>query len=185
MQQSFVLPGDKVGSTEEYVAGHGTYSKGGFIYAATTGVVGIDQKSRLAYVVPTTNAPPTLSIGDIVVGQVSDLKEGLAIVFLSYKRGYESRPLPRTDATVHISNVKNSYVKDIRQVFGLRDILRAKIVDDRLLRLSTEDSDLGVLKAYCGRCMTPLVQNNDKLLCKSCNRTEMRKLSSEYGLGVI
>jgi exosome complex component CSL4 len=185
MQKTFVLPGDLVGSAEEFGAGYGTYVKGGAIYATTAGIVEIDKEKRCAYVIPKSNAPPTLSVGDIVVGRIIDLKESLAIIALSHKSGYESRPLPNTDATVHISNVKNAYVKDIRQVFGLQDIIRAKIVDDSQLRLTTADDDLGVLKAYCSKCTTALVKENGKLVCPSCKHTEMRKISSNYGLGVI
>jgi exosome complex component CSL4 len=70
-------------------------------------------------------------------------------------------------------------------MFSLRDILKAKIIDERQLRLSTGDEDLGVIKAYCNRCMTGLVRKDGRLVCPSCANTETRKLSSCYGLGVI
>lgn len=185
MQKTFVLPGDMVGSAEEFAAGYGTYAKGGTIYASTAGIVEIDKEKRCAYIIPKSNAPTTLAVGDIVVGRIVNLKESLAIIALSHKSGCESRPLPNTDATVHISNVKNSYVKNIRQVFGLQDIVKAKIIDDSQYRLTTANEDLGVLKAYCSKCTTALVKEKGKLVCPSCKHTEMRKISSDYGLGVI
>ncbi|HSD57616.1 MAG TPA: exosome complex RNA-binding protein Csl4, partial [Methanotrichaceae archaeon] len=145
MEGSFVLPGDIVGSAEEFVPGDCTYVRGGVIYASTAGLVKINPQNRSASVMPKTNAPPRLCQGDIVVGEVVDLKDSLVIVSLAFKKGYEGRPISDEEATIHISNVKNSYVKDLRQMFSLRDILKAKIIDERQLRLSTGDEDLGVI----------------------------------------
>jgi exosome complex RNA-binding protein Csl4 len=36
MDGSFVLPGDVVGSTEEFVPGDSTYAKGGMIFASSS-----------------------------------------------------------------------------------------------------------------------------------------------------
>lgn len=185
MENCFVLPGDRVGSAEEFVPGHDTYVMGGDIFASTTGVVDIDSETRLASVIPKSNAPPRLESGDIVVGEVVDMKESLVILSLAFKKGYEFRPLPDEEATIHISNVRNSYVKDLRQMFSTRDIVKAKIIDERQLRLYTGDEDLGVIKAYCNRCMTPLARKDSRLECPSCKHTETRKLSSQYGLGVV
>ncbi|MFB3764410.1 MAG: exosome complex RNA-binding protein Csl4 [Methanotrichaceae archaeon] len=185
MGVSFVLPGDVVGSAEEYVPGDCTYVRGGVIYASTAGLVNIDSETRSASVIPKTNAPPKLCSGDIVIGEVIDLKDSLVVVSLAFKKGYENRPLSDKEATIHISNVRNSYVKDLRHMFSLRDIIKAKIVDDRQMRLSTGDEDLGVIKAYCNRCMTGLVRKDGRLVCPSCSNTETRKLSASYGSGVV
>lgn len=185
MEGSFVLPGDVVGSAEEFVPGECTYVRGGVIYASTAGLVDIDPETKSASVIPKTNAPPKLCHGDIVVGEVVDLKDSLVVVSLAFKKGYENRPLSDEEATIHISNVRNSYVKDLRQMFSLRDILKAKIIDERQRRLSTGDEELGVVKAYCNRCMTGLVRKDGRLVCPSCANTETRKLSTSYGSGVI
>lgn len=185
MDGALVLPGDRIGSAEEFVPGHDTYVFGGNIYASTTGVVDIDPESRLVSVIPRSNALPRVENGDIVVGEVVDIKENLVILALAFKKGYESRPLPELDATIHISNVKSSYVKDLKQMFGLRDIVRAKVIDARQMRLSTEPDDMGVIKAYCSSCTTPLVKKDSRLECPECKRTEMRKLSTYYGTGLV
>jgi len=105
------------------------YVKGGVIYATTAGLLNIDEKNKQASVIPKNNAPAKLCQGDIVVGEVIDMKESLVIVSLAFKKGYEDRPISDEEATIHISNVRNSYVKDLRQMFSVRDILKAKIVD--------------------------------------------------------
>jgi exosome complex component CSL4 len=185
MESSFVLPGDVVGSAEEFVPGDCTYVRGGVVYASTAGNVKIDPESRSVSVVPKANAPTKLSQGDIVVGEVIDMKDSLVIVSLAFKKGCESRPISDEEATIHISNVKNSYVKDLRQMFSVRDILKAKIVDERQLRLSTGDEDLGVIKAYCSRCSTGLQRKDGKLVCPNCASIETRKTSCDYGTGVV
>jgi len=185
MDGSFVLPGDVVGSTEEFVPGDCTYAREGKIFASTTGLIKIDSKSRSAMVMPKTNAPVRLSQGDIVVAEVIDLKDSLVIVSLVFKKGHEDRPISDEEATIHISNVRNSYVKDLRHLFSMRDILKAKIIDDRQMRLSTADEDLGVIKAYCNRCLTGLTKKDNKLVCPNCGSSETRKMSSAYGLGVV
>jgi len=151
MEDSFVLPGDTVGSLEEFVPGDYTYAREGMIFATTAGLVKVDPKTRSASVIPKTNAPVKLNHGDIVVGEVIDLKDSLVIVSLAFKKGYEDRPISDEEATIHISNVRNSYVKDLRSLFSMRDILKAKIVDERQMRLSTGDEDLGVIRLTCNR----------------------------------
>jgi exosome complex component CSL4 len=185
MEGSFVLPGDVVGSAEEFVPGDYTFARGGVIFASTAGLVKIDPKTRAASVIPKTNAPVMLCQGDIVAGEVIDLKESLVILSLAFKKGHEDRPLSDEEATIHISNVRNSYVKDLRHLFSLRDIVKAKIIDQRQMRLSTGDEDLGVIKAYCSRCLNDLMRKDAKLVCPSCGNIETRKMSSAYGLGVV
>ncbi|MDF0591776.1 exosome complex RNA-binding protein Csl4 [Candidatus Methanocrinis natronophilus] len=186
MPSNFVIPGDVVGAAEEFIPGEGTYVRGEFLRASTTGVTQFDSKDRSAKVLARTNAPVKLRNGDVVVGQITDLKESLAILRLGFKRGCEGRPIHNTEALIHISRVKSSYVKDIRTVFGLRDIVKAKIIDATpTIGLSVVDDDLGVVKAYCGRCATPLKFDGKNLVCNECQHVESRKMSPDFGTGMI
>ena len=65
MDGSFVLPGDVVGSLEEFVPGDYTYAREGMIIANTAGLVKVDPKTRSACVIPKTNPPVKLSQGDM------------------------------------------------------------------------------------------------------------------------
>lgn len=187
MECSFVLPGDVVGTPEEFVPGDGTYVKGGYVRSLTTGETRVDRKKRSANVIPKTNVPTRISVGDVVVGRVTDLKESLAILCLAFKRGCESRPLSNVEGVIHISHIKKGYVKEMRQVLGLRDIVKARVIDQRntSFGLSIVNDDLGVVKAYCGRCTEGLRLEKGKLTCPKCGHVENRKLSTDYGLGVI
>ncbi|MBU2617438.1 MAG: exosome complex RNA-binding protein Csl4, partial [Euryarchaeota archaeon] len=86
---------------------------------------------------------------------------------------------------IHISNIKDAYVKELGYEFGFRDIVRAKVIDAKTLRLSTDHKDLGVIKAICSRCRATLRRKGDKLECSKCGRIETRKIADDYGSGMI
>nr|WP_255668535.1 exosome complex RNA-binding protein Csl4 [Methanocella sp. CWC-04] len=90
-----------------------------------------------------------------------------------------------TQAAIHISNVKDSYVQDLAQEFGYQDIVKAKVIDTKNMRLSTVDKNLGVITSQCPRCKINLKFENGKLKCPKCERRENRKLSQDYGKGLI
>jgi exosome complex component CSL4 len=181
-----VLPGELIGTSEEFVPKKGTFEDRGSIYAAATGYVKINNKERSIAVEPVTNTPPQLSVGDIVVGQVTDIKESVALVEIAGIKGRGERAIVSgTDAAIHVSNVKDAYVKDLSYEFAPFDIVKGRVLDLRNMRLSTVNKELGVMKAYCGNCRTVLKRENDKLKCPNCKRTETRKMSSDYGTGII
>ncbi len=185
-ENNFVIPGDLVGTSEEYLPGSGTYEDNGNIYATTAGKIAIDKKERSVYIEPAVKTPPTPHEGDIVVGRVVDIKGSVALVELSRIKGSLDREIAgTTSAAIHISNVKDSYVQDLAQEFGYQDIVKAKVIDTRNMRLSTVDKNLGVLTSMCNRCKLPLKFDSGKLKCPQCERRETRKISSDYGKGVI
>jgi exosome complex component CSL4 len=149
----FVLPGDFVGTTEEFRAGAQTYEKTGGVYAAIAGTAKVD--------------------GDVVIGQIVGLRDSLAMVTIAGAKGVVDREIPNVgSAVVHVSNVKRGYVKDIAHEFGIFDILKARVVDLKNMRLDTSEPDLGVMKALCSKC-------------PECGRIETRKLATGYGTGII
>lgn len=185
-EQKNVLPGDLIGTSEEFAPKSGTYLEGGNIYASSSGIVKINKKERSISVNPVTNTPPHLQVGDIVIGRVSDVKDSVALVEIAGIKGKGEREIVNADqAAIHVSNVKDAYVKELYYEFAPFDIVKAKVLDLRNMRLSTVNKELGVMKAYCGNCMTVLKIDNNKLKCPKCERTETRKLSSDYGTGII
>ncbi|MFQ6120858.1 MAG: exosome complex RNA-binding protein Csl4, partial [Methanosarcinales archaeon] len=189
MKNNFVLPGDFIGTTEEYIAGKGTYEEVGDIYASATGKVNIDNRTRSVHVEPETCTPPTIKKGDIVIGRIINIKGPVALVEIAHVKGAGDREIiNQMPAVIHVSNVKDSYVKELSYEFGQFDIVKAKVIDSIYLRLSTRDRDLGVIKAFCSRCKIALIKSNinrGRLECPKCKRTESRKISSDYGTGII
>ncbi len=185
-EQKIVLPGDIIGTAEEFIPKNGTYEDRGNIYAALTGIVKINNKERSVSVAPVTNTPPQMQVGDIVIGQVTDVKDSVVLLEIAGIKGKGERAIVNAeDAAIHVSNVKDAYVKDLSYEFAPFDIVKGRVIDLRNMRLTTVNKDLGVMKAFCGNCRTVLKRENDKLKCPKCKRIETRKLSSDYGTGII
>ena len=181
-----MLPGDFIGTTEEFRAGTQTYEKTGGVYAAIAGTARVNTVRRSVSVIPCTDTPPILRKGDVVIGQIVGLRDSLAMVTIAGAKGVVDREIPNVgSAVVHVSNVKRGYVKEIAHEFGIFDILKAKIVDLKNMRLDTSEPEMGVIKALCSNCRTAMVRHDSKLKCPECGRIETRKLSTGYGTGII
>jgi exosome complex component CSL4 len=182
---SFVLPGELVGSTEEFKPGNGTAVSAGDIYSTATGNVIIDRKARIVSVKPNTLIPNILKVGDIVYGRITDIRESGASVEVAGIEGKADREIVNLRlGDIHVSNIRDSYVKRLDDEFRPSDIIRAKVIDTERMRLTTSEDSLGVVKAYCSNCRGELVLEGKKLKCPVCNMTETRKISTEYGKGI-
>ncbi|MBC7086407.1 MAG: exosome complex RNA-binding protein Csl4 [Methanomethylovorans sp.] len=185
-EKVFVMPGDIIGTTEEFSPGDGTFLHVADIHAASTGIVKIDKKARVISVVPLTKYPPSIAVGNIVVGTIIGIRENVALVEIAAIKGEGEREFQKVGtAAVHVSNVKDSYCKRLDDEFAIGDIIKAKVLNTENMRLSTAEKELGVMKAQCFNCRTVMVKDNDKLKCPECGRVEKRKMSSDYGTGII
>lgn len=181
----FVLPGELVGTTEEFKPGSGTAVSAGDIYSTATGNIIIDRKARIISVKPITLTPNILKVGDIVYGRITDVRESGAMVEIAGIEGKEDREIVNLRlGDVHVSNVRDSYVKRLADEFRPSDIIRARVIDAERMRLTTAEDSLGVVKAYCSNCRGELILEGKKLKCPVCNMTETRKISTEYGKGI-
>lgn len=184
----FVVPGDFLATSEEFVPSAGAYEKEGEIYSSCTGVVLMDVREKKVSVHAKTNVPPSLDRGDIVVGRVEEIKGQVANVAVGFMRGREDRQLPPTgDAVVHISKIRDRYVEEVGQEFKPGDIVRARLlnVERGSMKLSTVDDNLGVLVALCSECRTVMDKENSKLKCPNCGKVESRKIASDYRQGIL
>jgi len=182
----FVLPGDEVGTSEECESGPWTYENRGVIYSLATGYVHRDEQKHEVCVNPVTEIPPEPLVGEVVIGRVTDVKPSVVLVAMECMASNPERGISNsTQAAIHISNVKDSYVQDLSQEYAFMDIVKAHVIDLRTMRLSTEDAKMGVIKAVCQRCKKTLVLEDKTLKCPACNRIETRKLSEDYGTGDI
>lgn len=190
-EEEFVLPGDMVGTSEEFIPGNNTFIKGGNIYSTATGSIKINKTHNIS-VIPKTDVPPTIEKGDVIIGRVNDLRSSMVLVEIAKIEGKGEREIVNLqNAAIHVSNIKDSYVKDVMFEFSPFDIIKAKVIDLKTMRLTTSGKDLGVIKAYCGKChlgMNKASDNGDKsnkLKCPGCGNIESRKLSSEYGISLV
>ena len=181
MERKMVLPGDEIAVAEEFEPGEGTYERGGFVFAATPGVLELDPANRVARV-RAFNPPAELKIGDIVYGVVDDIRGMMATASILAIHGRTRQISGESDGTIHISNVSEDYTEDIRDMYRLGDIIRAKVIQVKpSVQLTTAERTLGVVKALCSICRGPLEPRDRDLFCPRDERTERRKLAADYG----
>ena len=108
-KKRIVYPGDELGTSEECMAGEGTYEKAGKIYAASIGELTLDPATRFAKVIPLTSAPVKLKVGDTVIGIVEDIRSSMMFVNVVKLEG-ESRQISG----------------DIHTMIGIRDSNQVK-----------------------------------------------------------
>ncbi len=184
-EEGIVVPGDFLGTSEEFTPGMGVYDETGNIYASVTGEISISDK-RVIDVLPKVGTPPVPEEGDVVIGRIEDLREAVAVVNIARVEGKGDREVAAsTQGIIHISNIKSGYVSELQREFGYLDLVKAKVLDAKALRLSTEGNDLGVIKAICGKCKGDLKKKGNTLACDKCKRVEVRKLSEDYGKGLV
>ncbi|MBA5942579.1 MAG: exosome complex RNA-binding protein Csl4 [Methanophagales archaeon] len=186
-EKGIVVPGDFLGTSEEFTPGKGVYDENGNICSLLTGVVSISDK-RVIEVQSKVETPPVLKEGDVVIGKIEDIKDTVAIVSIACLKGKEDREIATArQAVIHISNVKSGYVNELKNELCHFDVVKAKVIDAKNLRLSTEEKSLGVIKAICKRCKGGLKWkgNGNVLECGLCQQREVRKLSEDYGKGIV
>ena len=182
-EEKIVMPGDKLGIIEQYLPGEGTYDDNGDIKSAVLGNVKINQKMKVISVVSDAK-PALLKVGDVVYGQITDIKPQRANVKIDCMKD-NGRPLalPYMGA-IHISQAKKDYLEKLSDAFRIGDIIQAKVVKitGDNVDLGTVDDDCGVLKAMCTRCRDYMhtTQKENELQCNTCNKKERRKVSKNY-----
>jgi len=186
-EKKIVVPGDFLGTSEEFTQGTGVYDEEGNLYALQIGEIGINNKRGMD-VLPLVETPPILKEGDVVIGRIEDIRDTVAVVSIACMKGKEKREIAASNqgqGVIHISNVKKGYVSELQQEFGYLDVVKAKVIDAKALRLSTEENSLGVIKAMCMKCKGDLKRKGNVLSCERCKRVEARKISEDYGKGIV
>jgi len=177
----FVVPGDRLGVIEEFIAGQGTYIEDGGIYSAATGYVLLDRTNKVASVDPKTRILLVPRIGNLVLGQVTQVQEKSATIRI-LKIGDEVST-SSFSGIIHISNASLSYIRSMHRVFKPGDYVRAEVVStkNRTFHLSTEGEKFGVVQALCSHCGRTLELTDRGLACNSCGSREERKIASDFG----
>ena len=178
--------GDVLATSEEMLPGPGTYDDGAHIRAARLGVFAVDSEEFAAVVEPATKTPVVLKKGDIVIGEVNVVTEGLVGVIAQFRVGDERQGISSdTNGTLHISKIADRYIAVLDEVFKKGDIVRAKVLQgEPSLQLTTVGEEFGVLKALCARCRHDLVRQGDLLECVECRHREVRYIAGDYGSGM-
>ena len=187
-EEGLLFPGDFIANEEEFIPGSGTFAEAGKVMSETIGSVDKDVKAREARVKALTPAPQNTREGMVVAGRIEQARENVAFVSLfSFKEGNVRWIAPTDSAILRVANIKRSFVKDVRDEFLVGDIIRAKIlrIEEQSIMLTTDDNNLGVIKAFCSRCRYPMQLHKGELECGQCGWHEGRKLADDYGSGVV
>ncbi|MDR1721452.1 MAG: exosome complex RNA-binding protein Csl4 [Methanobrevibacter sp.] len=178
----FVMPGDVLGVSEQFIVDKWTYDDGGYIKAAVIGNVAINK--RKISIIPKTSTPLVLEVGDTIVGQITDIKGQRAMVDVQGSIDSSRQLALPYSGAIHVSQVKKGYLDKLTDAFRIGDIIEGKIVKVMVdnLDINTIDPEYGVVKAMCTRCRSYMVPSNKKdlLYCEVCDRKEKRKVSKNY-----
>ncbi|MHA1274187.1 MAG: exosome complex RNA-binding protein Csl4 [Promethearchaeota archaeon] len=183
--EEIVVTGQYLGVIEEFLPDKQcTFIKDGNIYASISGMVKLnEQKRELEIETHQEKDRKTVKIGDIVIGTIIFLRKysvGLNFYTINRKVHFNSGYL----GNIHVSNISNRFVRDLKEAFQITDIVRAKVIDHNLNEyyLTTSSKHLGVIHADCMQCGTPLEKIGfNKLKCPFCGHIEQRKLADDYG----
>jgi exosome complex component CSL4 len=176
-----VIPGERLGVIEEFIPNSGTYVKDGIIFSQVIGRALVDLISKKVSVYPLVSELIAPKISSIVIGQVGNAQSDNVLVRI-FRVGSNALSGVFT-GIFHISDVQERYVNSMSDVCKPGDILRAKVISNKnkVYHLSTKDSGLGVLYAFCSRCSHVLEPKRYDMRCPNCGNIERRKFALDYG----
>jgi exosome complex component CSL4 len=178
---NLVLPGERLGVIEEFIPDSGTFVKDGVIYSKIVGRALVDLQNRRVSVYPVVDGVAVPKVGTVVLGQIGNAQSDNVLVRI-FRVG-KKKISGEFGGILHISDASDRYVNQMTDVCKPGDIVRAKVVSEknRIFHLSTNDKNLGILYAFCGRCGTMLEQQRYEMRCPKCGNIERRKLAPDYG----
>jgi exosome complex component CSL4 len=181
MKDKAVLPGDKLSVIEVLQNGPGAYQIEGDIRSEELGDALFDLKMRRVRVRKKTPELILPREGLDVIAEVGSVMRRDARVDIFIIDG-KAISTPYT-GEIHISGVERQFSKDMTMAMRNGDIIKAKIINtkNRMILLSVQGPEYGVIYGYCTRCGTLLDLQNGRLQCSKCNRSERRKFASTYG----
>jgi len=180
----FVVPGQKLGVIEEFIPNSGTYVKDGCIYSANVGYVLIDFANKKVSVYPVARNTNVPKVGSIVIGWVTGVQNShTTIQIIKVGRKFLSGHFT---GILHISDVSHRYLDNMHDAFKIGDLVRAKVISNKnkTFHLTTKDENLGVLYAFCSQCGGILIKRRN-LRCAICGNIEKRKVTSDFGKGIV
>ncbi len=176
-----VVPGERVGTIEEVIPGHGTYEEDGVVYSKGLGKYSFDMDEMKA-LVRTKKGPATIRKRDLIIARVRDIRSSMVVTDAVQIVGIDRAISGETTASLHVSKVSREYVSDIRRMFRIGDYIRAIVIQAKpSIQIATDRRDLGVLRGLCMQCRAPLKKQKDRLMCPECERVETRKLADDFG----
>jgi exosome complex component CSL4 len=182
MKHKIVMPGDQLSTSEELLPGDGTFEENGIIRAARIGTYVVNEKHRTAEVKPVTSTPVLLKKGDTVIAKITMAKSTMIIAEVVHVIGKDRSISGDTDATIHVKEIAQGYIKEASTEYKPEDYVRAKVIQVKpSVQLETKERNLGAIRALCTKCRHPLVRKDHSLECENCGNKEHRRIAEDYG----
>ena len=184
MVKNTVLPGEFLSTEEEFEPGKNAFAENGEILADSIGNKVEDGKQKIVLVEKAKDVS-SVKVNDLVIGEVIRVRDNSVSLSICPEPAAEGRVvLLHTRVSLPIRLVSRDYIKNLKGMFKIGDLVKAKIF--KILPYGTDvktsEPELGVIRAFCSNCRQPLHLFSSQLKCLSCGNTEQRKLSSEYSL---
>ncbi|MCX6814637.1 MAG: exosome complex RNA-binding protein Rrp4 [Candidatus Aenigmarchaeota archaeon] len=131
-ERDFVVPGDEIISSMDYLPGRNCLREGNSIYAKRLGIVNVD--GRVISVIPLTGVYFP-RVGDMVIGEVEDVQSNGWVVNIN---SAHSAYLPLSGVREFIDTSKT----DLSRVYGVGEVIYANInsvVSGNSIHLSMQD----------------------------------------------
>lgn len=177
-ERRFVVPGEKIGVIEEYVAGSGTVEyENGEIGSRTLGKLSINHKTKEARVEP-VKPVDSIRSGDEVLCEVENVQNKIAVVRILSAKG---SPLRNPRSAVIIMPSPRGYGSS--PALGIGDLVFARVlsVSEGKIDLTTRPPMCGAVLAFCEFCGAPLRRAANRLRCSRCGETQRRRIVKDYG----
>jgi exosome complex component CSL4 len=177
MKKQVFIPGEVITTKEKYSPGQNTFLDEGYIKAATAGEAKFDDINKEVSI--PGREIKALEEGDIVIGRVSLMKESVVVVDIL--KAEKNRIILVTKGQIPVRNVAKKYVSDLSKFFKVGDYVKARVVsaNDLAVDLTTAETGLGVITAYCSICKSEMEYSNGKVICFNCGHSEERKWFEE------
>ena len=175
-----VAPGEPICVQEEFNPGENTsLDKRGIVSSRILGKVSYDRSRREVRVKPLKN-PEGVKIGDVVLAQVKEVQDKIAVVNILSTNG---RPLKHPRTAVIIPGRGRSGRGDMKEVVGVGDLIMAQVVTSFMgvIGLSIWKPNLGVALGICDKCSGILTKTRRGLICSRCGEKHKRKIVPSYG----
>ncbi len=168
------IPGERIASIEEYLAGDNTFESEDVIRATTIGSINLDSVERSASI----NRQKQITVpkvGDIIIGVVEANLPSMIAIMIKYVNGKKiNSDLECVCVTRHIRKKNVALAKDVVKVEIISHI-------NGTIHASIDSQELGVLFTKCRKCFGTVVKMRDAVKCKDCGWIDDRKLALDFG----
>ncbi len=180
MDRALVVPGEELGTAEEYEASGYAYSSD---YKVLSSAIGVARFNRLLHVVHVTplKQPHYPTFNDVVRCVVVSITGRAAVLRCFAVEKGESVMYLKYPVTGMIPSIFSGE-HNIEDAVGIGDIIRGRVVSRKgpPFTVSISGFAFGVISAMCPRCRKRMRRRGNYLYCPSCGMSIKRKVSILY-----